>query len=53
MRLSRVLVGMVALLVFLPSAHGDAAPVTMVFTGVNGANDGIDYVSPYYGTLNG
>ena len=25
----------------------------MVFQGVNGANDGQYYVSPYYGTLNG
>lgn len=53
MKLSRVLVGIVALLVFLPSAHADGAPVTVVFTGVNGTNNGIDYVSPYYGTLNG
>jgi hypothetical protein len=53
MKLIRVLVGIIALLVFLPSAHADGVSVTMVFMGVNGANNGIDYVSTYYGTLNG
>jgi hypothetical protein len=36
----------------VPFAYADG-PVTMVFTGVNGANDGQYYVSPYYGTMNG
>jgi len=36
-----------------PKAYADGAPVTMVFTGVNGANNGQYYVSPYYGTMNG
>lgn len=30
-----------------------ADPVQVVFTGVNGVNDGHYYVSPYYGTING
>lgn len=53
MKLIRVLLGTVALLLFLPLAYADGVPVTMVFTGVNGANNGIDYVSPYYATMNG
>jgi len=36
----------------VPFAYADG-PVTMVFTGVNGANDGQYYVSPYSGTMNG
>ena len=35
----------------VPFAYADG-PVTMTFQGVNGANDGQYYVSPYYGTLN-
>jgi hypothetical protein len=40
-----------ALAIFLaPFAHADGT-VNMVFTGVNGVNDGQYYVSPYYGTM--
>jgi hypothetical protein len=53
MKFGRVLVGIAALLFFLPSADADGTSVWMVFEGVNGANNGIDYVSPYYGTMNG
>jgi hypothetical protein len=34
-----------------PLAHADGA-ATMQFNGVNGANDGVYYVSPYTGTMN-
>jgi len=44
---------LLTLLALAPRAHADGTPVTMVFTGVNGANDGQYYVSPYYGTMNG
>ena len=48
------LVKLLALVLFLaPFARADGGTVDMVFTGVNGANDGAYYVSPYYGTLNG
>src|SRR5712692_9737287 len=36
----------------VPFAYA-VGPVSMVFTGVYGANDGQYYVSPYYGTMNG
>jgi hypothetical protein len=39
------------LLVLTPLAHADGT-TTMLFTGVNGANDGVYYVSPYTGTMN-
>jgi hypothetical protein len=39
------------LLVLTPLAHADGT-TTMQFTGVNGANDGVYYVSPYLGTMN-
>lgn len=42
---------LVALALFAASAQ--ANPVTMVFTGVNGAHGSGYYVSPYYGTMNG
>jgi len=46
--------GLVGLALFLAcTAHADGTPVNMVFTGVNGAQDGQYYVSPYYGTMNG
>ena len=35
------------------TAHADGTTVNMVFTGVNGVNDGQYYVSPYTGTMNG
>ena len=48
------LVKLLALAIFLaPFAHADGGTVNMVFTGVNGANNGVYYVSPYYGTMNG
>jgi len=51
MKLAR-LVGILAAVIFIvPLAKADG-PVNMVFTGVNGANDGQYYVSPYYGTMN-
>jgi hypothetical protein len=47
------LFGILALgLFFVPFAYADG-PVTMTFVGVNGANDGQYYVSPYTGTMNG
>jgi hypothetical protein len=39
-----------ALLVSTPFAQADST--TMQFTGVNGANNGVYYVSPYTGTMN-
>lgn len=53
MRLVRLLAFAVAALALVPFAHADGSPVNMVFTGVNGANDGVYYVSPYTGTANG
>jgi hypothetical protein len=53
MRLLSFFVLAVAALSFVPPAHADGSPVNMVFTGVNGANDGVYYVSPYTGTANG
>ena len=52
MRNARLL-GLLLIGMFLvPFAYADG-PVQMVFQGVNGANDGQYYVSPYYGTMNG
>jgi hypothetical protein len=52
MRSARLL-GILAAVMFLaPLAKADGS-VTMVFTGVNGVNDGQYYVSPYFGTMNG
>jgi hypothetical protein len=46
--------GLVGLALFMAcTAHADGTPVNMVFTGVNGAQDGQFYVSPYFGTMNG
>jgi hypothetical protein len=53
MRFVRLLAFVAAALCFIPFAHADGSPVNMVFTGVNGANDGVYYVSPYTGTMNG
>jgi hypothetical protein len=39
-------------LLLVPFAYADGT-ANMVFTGVNGANDGQYYVSPYTGTMNG
>ena len=52
MKFARLLGLVVVGMILVPFAYADG-PVTMVFQGVNGANDGQYYVSPYYGTLNG
>jgi hypothetical protein len=52
MRFARLLGLLIVGMFLVPFAYADG-PVTMVFTGVNGVNDGQFYVSPYYGTLNG
>jgi hypothetical protein len=51
MKLLRGLWFLALLLVLTPLAHADGT-TTMQFTGVNGANDGYYYVSPYTGTMN-
>lgn len=40
------------LLLAAPFAFADGGTVTVEFTGVNGANNGVYYVSPYYGVIN-
>ncbi|HET8925018.1 MAG TPA: hypothetical protein VFN26_18705 [Candidatus Acidoferrum sp.] len=52
MKATKFLFLLFVLFMLVPEAHADGAPVTMVFMGVNGANDGQYYVSPYYGTMN-
>jgi hypothetical protein len=52
MKFARLLGLFVVGLMLVPFAYADG-PVQMVFQGVNGANDGQYYVSPYYGTMNG
>lgn len=42
---------LVVVLLLVPFAYADQ--VNMVFTGVNGVNDGHYFVSPYTGTMNG
>jgi len=51
MRFSKVLWVLVAVLIMTPLASADST-TTMEFTGVNGANNGVYYVSPYTGILN-
>jgi hypothetical protein len=51
MRLSRAIGFFALLLVLTPLAHADGTTM-MQFVGVNGANDGVYYVSPYTGTMN-
>jgi hypothetical protein len=51
MKLSRTMWILGLLLVLTPLAHADGT-TTMQFIGVNGANNGIYYVSPYSGTMN-
>src|SRR4030081_1400831 len=51
MKISRVLWVLAALLLSTPFAQADST-TTMQFTGVNGANNGVYYVSPYTGTMN-
>jgi hypothetical protein len=52
MKFARLLGLLLVAMVVVPFAYADG-PVTMVFQGVNGANDGQYYVSPYFATLNG
>jgi hypothetical protein len=49
---ARILGVLAAVLFLVPLAKADGS-VNMVFVGVNGANDGQYYVSPYTGTMNG
>jgi len=51
MKLSKTLWVSAALLLMTPLAHADST-TTLEFTGVNGANNGVYYVSPYTGKLN-
>src|SRR5437016_1491198 len=51
MKFSRVMWVLAAVFFITPLAHADGT-TTMQFTGVNGANNGVYYVSPYTGTLN-
>jgi hypothetical protein len=51
MKLSRTMWLLSLLLLLTPLAHADGT-TTMQFTGVNGANDGYYFVSPYTGTMN-
>jgi hypothetical protein len=51
MKVSRAMWILSALFLITPLAHADGT-TTMQFTGVNGANNGVYYVSPYTGTLN-
>src|SRR5271154_4319865 len=51
MKLSRTMWFLGLLLVVTPLAHADGT-TTMQFTGVNGANNGVYYVSPDLGTMN-
>ena len=50
MRVPRALWVLAALLLSTPFAKADST--TMQFTGVNGTNNGVYYVSPYAGTMN-
>jgi hypothetical protein len=52
MKLARIFATLLVALPFVPLAKADGA-VNMVFLGVNGANDGQYYVSPYTGSMNG
>lgn len=51
MNFSKVFWSVALLLSMTPSAHADGT-ATMLFTGVNGANNGVYYVSPYTGVVN-
>ena len=53
MKTTKIPLVLAVMFMLTPVAHADSTPVTMVFTGVNGANDGHYYVSPYTGTMNG
>jgi hypothetical protein len=52
MKFARLLGLLLVGMFLVPFAYADGT-VSMVFTGVNGANDGQYYVSPYFGTMNG
>jgi PEP-CTERM motif len=51
MKLLKAMWILAALLIMTPLAQADGA-TTMEFTGVNGANNGVYYVSPYTGIMN-
>jgi PEP-CTERM motif-containing protein len=51
MNLSKAVWSFALLMLTTPLAHADGT-TTMLFSGVNGANDGIYYVSPYTGVMN-
>ncbi|MGC2529556.1 MAG: PEP-CTERM sorting domain-containing protein [Candidatus Acidiferrum sp.] len=51
MKFSRAFWFLAAVLIIAPLARADST-TTMEFTGVNGANDGVYYVSPYTGIMN-
>jgi hypothetical protein len=51
MKLSKAIWGLAACLMVTSLAHADGS-TTMQFGTVNGANDGVYYVSPYTGTMN-
>ena len=53
MKVTKILMLLALMLMLGPMLRADSTPVTMVFTGVNGSNDGHYYVSPYTGTMNG
>ena len=51
MKLSRVFWIVAAFMIMTPLAQADST-TQMMFTGVNGANNGVYYVSPYTGIMN-
>jgi len=51
MKVSRAMWILAALIFITSPAHADGT-TTMRFTGVNGANNGVYYVSPYTGAMN-
>jgi hypothetical protein len=52
MKFGRILGLLAVALLAAPFAFADGGTVNMEFTGVNGANNGVYYVSPYYGVMN-
>ena len=51
MKLSRVFWVLAAVMILTPPAQADST-TTMKLTGVNGVNNGVYYVSPYFGIMN-
>ena len=51
MKLSRVFWVLAAVMIVTPPAQADST-TTMKLTGVNGVNNGVYYVSPYFGIMN-